>query len=133
MNDLSIYPYDKHFSFRSCPDNYTCVADVGPNPDHGFTSFDNIGWALLMAFQILTMDYWENLYNKVLRPCFHFHLDSFFGSKTNQTTQRTNFQKNYPSPMYSTIRRTKLHVLENCDCQNTEPNIKILNGNEKKG
>lgn len=42
------------------------MADAGPNPDNGFTSFDHIGWALLMAFQILTMDYWENLYNKVL-------------------------------------------------------------------
>ena len=43
------------------------MANAGPNPDHGFTSFDNIGWALLMAFQILTMDYWENLYNKVIK------------------------------------------------------------------
>ena len=51
---------------RSCPTNYTCMADAGPNPDNGYTSFDHIGWALLMAFQILTMDYWENLYNKVL-------------------------------------------------------------------
>lgn len=42
------------------------MADAGPNPDYGYTSFDHIGWALLMAFQILTMDYWENLYNKVL-------------------------------------------------------------------
>ena len=41
------------------------MADAGPNPDNGYTSFDHIGWALLMAFQILTMDYWENLYNKV--------------------------------------------------------------------
>lgn len=42
------------------------MADAGPNPDYGFTGFDHIGWALLMAFQILTMDYWENLYNKVI-------------------------------------------------------------------
>ena len=56
-----------NYFFRSCPANYTCMANAGPNPDHGFTSFDNIGWALLMAFQILTMDYWENLYNKVIK------------------------------------------------------------------
>ena len=56
-----------NYFFRSCPANYTCMAYAGPNPDHGFTSFDNIGWALLMAFQILTMDYWENLYNKVIK------------------------------------------------------------------
>ena len=54
------------------------MANAGPNPDHGFTSFDNIGWALLMAFQILTMDYWENLYNKVtkqaLTRCMYFSI-----------------------------------------------------------
>ena len=55
------------FSISSCPANYTCLANVGPNPNDGYTSFDNIGWALLMAFQILTMDYWENLYNKVTK------------------------------------------------------------------
>ena len=43
------------------------MAHAGPNPDHGFTSFDNIGWSLLMALQILTMDYWENLYEKVIQ------------------------------------------------------------------
>lgn len=42
------------------------MAHAGPNPDHGYTSFDNIGWSLLMALQILTMDYWENLYEKVI-------------------------------------------------------------------
>ena len=55
------------FSISSCPVNYSCLANVGSNPNDGYTSFDNIGWALLMAFQILTMDYWENLYNKVTK------------------------------------------------------------------
>ncbi|CAH3140850.1 unnamed protein product [Porites lobata] len=69
----------------SCPANYTCMANAGPNPDHGFTSFDNIGWALLMAFQILTMDYWENLYNKVVKALgvwyvFYFVITIFFCS-----------------------------------------------------
>ena len=53
------------FKFRSCPSNYTCMPHAGPNPDHGYTSFDNIGWSLVMALQILTMDYWENVYDKV--------------------------------------------------------------------
>lgn len=60
------------FSISSCPVNYTCLANVGPNPNNGYTSFDNIGWALLMAFQILTMDYWENLYHKVTEPAGAF-------------------------------------------------------------
>ncbi|RMX45224.1 hypothetical protein pdam_00020953 [Pocillopora damicornis] len=69
----------------SCPVNYTCMADAGPNPDYGFTGFDHIGWALLMAFQILTMDYWENLYNKVVRAVgiwyvFYFVITIFFCS-----------------------------------------------------
>ncbi|KAL9953553.1 hypothetical protein ACROYT_G040985 [Oculina patagonica] len=69
----------------SCPVNYTCIADAGPNPDNGFTSFDHIGWALLMAFQILTMDYWENLYNKVVQAVgvwyvFYFVITIFFCS-----------------------------------------------------
>ncbi|XP_068729717.1 sodium channel protein 1 brain-like [Montipora capricornis] len=51
----------------SCPVNYTCMANAGPNPDHGYTTFDNIGWSLVMALQILTMDYWENLYDKIIR------------------------------------------------------------------
>ncbi|XP_031570121.1 sodium channel protein 60E-like [Actinia tenebrosa] len=50
-----------------CPVNYTCLSGAGPNPDHGYTNFDNMGWALVMAFQILTMDFWENLYDKCLR------------------------------------------------------------------
>ncbi|XP_015747869.1 PREDICTED: sodium channel protein 60E-like [Acropora digitifera] len=52
---------------KSCPSNYTCLANAGPNPDHGYTTFDNIGWSLVMALQILTMDYWENLYDKIIR------------------------------------------------------------------
>ncbi|XP_068683417.1 sodium channel protein 1 brain-like [Montipora foliosa] len=69
----------------SCPVNYSCMANAGPNPDHGYTSFDNIGWALLMAFQILTMDQWETLYNKVTKALgvwyvFYFVITIFFCS-----------------------------------------------------
>ena len=49
---------------RKCPDNTTC-RQVGDNPNYGYTNFDNIGSAFLMAFQLLTMDFWENQYNKV--------------------------------------------------------------------
>jgi hypothetical protein len=41
------------------------MAGAGPNPDNGYTNFDNMGWSLVMAFQILTMDFWENLYDRV--------------------------------------------------------------------
>jgi len=41
------------------------LADAGPNPDYGYTNFDHMGWSLVMSFQLLTMDFWENIYNKV--------------------------------------------------------------------
>ena len=41
------------------------MPNAGPNPDHGYTTFDNMGWSLIMALQILTMDFWQNVYNKV--------------------------------------------------------------------
>ena len=59
---------------RQCPSNYTCIPGVGPNPDYGYTNYDNIGWGLVMAFQILTMDYWENLYNKVWLYALLLHI-----------------------------------------------------------
>lgn len=62
----------QHLSFilyaillRRCPVNYTCLPDAGPNPDFGYTNFDHMGWSLVMSFQLLTMDFWENIYNKV--------------------------------------------------------------------
>lgn len=45
--------------------NYTCLPDAGPNPDFGYTNFDHMGWSLVMSFQLLTMDFWENIYDKV--------------------------------------------------------------------
>ena len=50
--------------FRKCPENFTCIA-VGPNPNYGYTNFDNFGFALLCAFRLMTQDYWENLYQMV--------------------------------------------------------------------
>ena len=47
-----------------CPANYTCII-AGPNPDYGYTNFDNFGWALLCAFRLMTQDYWESLYQYV--------------------------------------------------------------------
>ncbi|XP_072921388.1 sodium channel protein 1 brain-like [Hemitrygon akajei] len=50
-----------------CPKNFTCMAGIGINPNNGYTNFDNIGWALITAFQLITLDFWENTYNLVLR------------------------------------------------------------------
>ena len=53
------------FSFCShCPVNYTCVS-TGENPNYGYTNFDNFAWSLLTAFQLVTMDFWENVFNYV--------------------------------------------------------------------
>ena len=51
--------------YRSCPSNYTCFPDVGDNPNHGYTSFDTFPWALLCTIQLVTADYWENVYEHV--------------------------------------------------------------------
>ena len=36
-----------------------------------FTSFDNLLWSMLTTFQLITLDYWENVYNMVRCPCKH--------------------------------------------------------------
>ncbi|XP_033123000.1 sodium channel protein 1 brain-like [Anneissia japonica] len=53
--------------WSDCPANYTCLPDIDPNPNYGYTSFDNFGWAMLTCFQLITLDYWENVYNLVIR------------------------------------------------------------------
>lgn len=49
---------------RHCPREYTCLC-VGPNPNHGYTNFDNFLWSMLTTFQLITLDYWENVYDMV--------------------------------------------------------------------
>ncbi|KAJ8253295.1 hypothetical protein GJAV_G00211290 [Gymnothorax javanicus] len=49
-----------------CPENFTCIK-VGANPNYGYTSFDNFGWAFLSLFRLMTQDYWESLYQLTLR------------------------------------------------------------------
>lgn len=49
---------------RHCPPNFTCLC-VGENPNHGYTNFDNFLWSMLTTFQLITLDYWENVYNMV--------------------------------------------------------------------
>ncbi|KAL1502277.1 hypothetical protein ABEB36_007443 [Hypothenemus hampei] len=69
---------------RHCPLTHTCLS-VGENPNHGYTSFDNFLWSMLTTFQLITLDYWENVYNMVLAACgpisvSFFTVVVFFGS-----------------------------------------------------
>ncbi|BES91366.1 Sodium channel [Nesidiocoris tenuis] len=69
---------------RHCPIGFVCIR-VGENPNHGFTSFDNFLWSMLTTFQLITLDYWENVYNMVLASCgpisvVFFTVVVFFGS-----------------------------------------------------
>uniref|UniRef100_K7E657 Sodium channel protein n=1 Tax=Monodelphis domestica TaxID=13616 RepID=K7E657_MONDO len=53
------------FSGR-CPKGYLCVK-TGGNPDYGYTNFDSFGWAFLSLFRLMTLDFWESLYQQILR------------------------------------------------------------------
>lgn len=44
--------------------DFTCLR-IGENPNHGYTNFDNFMWSMLTTFQLITLDYWENVYNMV--------------------------------------------------------------------
>ncbi|XP_061763638.1 sodium channel protein type 4 subunit alpha A isoform X1 [Nerophis ophidion] len=49
-----------------CPEGYTCMK-AGGNPNYGYTSLDSFGWAFLALFRLMTQDYWENLFQMILR------------------------------------------------------------------
>ena len=57
-----------------CEEGFYCVQGFGPNPNYGYTSFDTFGWAFLSAFRLMTQDYWENLYQLVLRSAGPWHM-----------------------------------------------------------
>lgn len=44
---------------------YSCLPNIGDNPDNGYLSYDNLGWALIAVDQILTLDNTDDLYDKV--------------------------------------------------------------------
>ncbi|XP_064621653.1 sodium channel protein type 4 subunit alpha B-like isoform X2 [Lineus longissimus] len=56
-----------------CPPDYSCI-NAGPPPNFGYTSFDNFGWAFLCAFRLMTQDYWENLYQLIIRANGPWHM-----------------------------------------------------------
>ncbi|RWS28922.1 voltage-gated sodium channel-like protein [Leptotrombidium deliense] len=67
---------------QQCKDqqNYTCLPGFGNNPNYDFTSFDSFGWALLCAFRLLTQDFWENLYQLVLRVTSPYNILFFIAA-----------------------------------------------------
>ena len=50
---------------RNCPSDYVCLPGLGDNPNFGYTNFDTFPWSMLTTFQLITLDYWENIYNMV--------------------------------------------------------------------
>ncbi|XP_033974995.1 sodium channel protein type 4 subunit alpha A [Trematomus bernacchii] len=96
-----------------CPEGYTCMK-AGRNPNYGYTSFDSFGWAFLALFRLMTQDYWENLFQLILRAAgktymLFFVVIIFLGSfylinlilavvamayeEQNQATQREAIEK----------------------------------------
>ncbi|XP_041464488.1 sodium channel protein 1 brain-like isoform X3 [Lytechinus variegatus] len=68
-----------------CPENYTCLEGIGDNPNDGYTNFDNIGYSMLTCFQLITLDFWENVYNHILKAqgpfsVFFFLTTTMFGA-----------------------------------------------------
>ncbi|CAD5124052.1 DgyrCDS12358 [Dimorphilus gyrociliatus] len=72
-------------SAGACPSNYTCLPDIGENPNWGYTNFDHFGWSMLNSLQLITLDFWEDPYNKVIHAngpwnIVFFIFVVFFGS-----------------------------------------------------
>ncbi|XP_076324992.1 sodium channel protein para-like isoform X1 [Tachypleus tridentatus] len=57
-----------------CPEGSVCLQGYGENPNYGYTSFDTFPWALLSAFRLMTQDYWESLYQMVLKSAGPWHM-----------------------------------------------------------
>lgn len=51
---------------RQCGEGYTCIGNLGHNPDNGWIHFDNIGNSMLTTFQVMTTDNWEEVYAHVI-------------------------------------------------------------------
>lgn len=69
---------------RQCPLGSTCNK-TNTNPNNNYTSFDNFGMAMLTCTQLITLDFWEDVYGKVLGSAgaiyvFYFLFIIFFGS-----------------------------------------------------
>lgn len=63
-----------------CPLGTTCLQGFGPNPNYGYTNFDNFMFAYLCAFRLMTQDFWENLYQITLRTAGPWHIVFFIAN-----------------------------------------------------
>ena len=68
-----------------CPEPYTCLPGIGSNPNFGFTNYDNFAWALIVTIQVVTLDFWEDVYMLVLSTAgtaniIYFVFTLFFGA-----------------------------------------------------
>ncbi|XP_055966312.1 sodium channel protein type 7 subunit alpha isoform X2 [Sorex fumeus] len=106
-----------------CPEGYVCVS-AGMNPDYGYTSFDNFGWALLALFRLMTQDFPELLYHQILYATgkiymvffivvsfwFAFYLASLYLGKIIKSYEEENQTTAEKAKMAGTTQTTK-------DCQ----------------
>lgn len=48
------------------------MPNTGPNPISEYISYDNFGWSLLTSLQLVTMDYWESIFNSVSKFSMYY-------------------------------------------------------------
>ncbi|KAH8252721.1 hypothetical protein KR032_001490, partial [Drosophila birchii] len=126
---------------RHCPFEYVCLC-VGENPNHGYTNFDNFMWSMLTTFQLITLDYWENVYNMVLATCgpmsvSFFTVVVFFGSFYLINLMLAVVALSYEEEAEITNEERKKDLLDHRDDStfSFDPsvlNVKKLNKNNKK-
>jgi hypothetical protein len=67
-------PRHEHWGMP-CPPGYTCRP--GANPSYGFVNFDNVFWAVLVVFQVITFEGWPEVlhvsYEVFGTPSFLFY------------------------------------------------------------
>ncbi|KAL9916057.1 na channel protein 60E isoform 2-T2 [Glossina fuscipes fuscipes] len=126
---------------RHCPEDFTCLC-VGENPNHGYTNFDNFMWSMLTTFQLITLDYWENVYNMVLATSgpmsvSFFTVVVFFGSFYLINLMLAVVALSYEEEAEITNEERKKDLLDHRDDStfSFDPsvlNVKKLNKNNKK-
>ena len=78
MFDLSCQLSSLKSIYKSLYYNWiVSLQGFGRNPNYGYTNFDTFSWAFLSAFRLMTQDYWEELYQSVLRTAGPWHIIFF--------------------------------------------------------
>ncbi|XP_055315474.1 sodium channel protein 60E isoform X4 [Sitodiplosis mosellana] len=126
---------------RHCPKGYTCLC-VGNNPNHGYTNFDNFMWSMLTTFQLITLDYWENVYNMILATSgpmsvTFFTVVVFFGSFYLINLMLAVVALAYEEEAEITLEERKKDLLDHRDDSTfsfdpTTLTVRKLNKNHKK-